>query len=150
MVERHLSASVALPVYAVSYRYDKLGRVSDKTEVVGMLTRGERYTYDQRGRLWEVYTGNEDCGAQGASCALAESFGYDPNGNRTSHTVAGQGATSPSYDAQDRLTSYGVWSYSYTPAGELTAKTNGSDTWTFVYDVLGNLRRVDKPGGDVI
>ncbi|MCI0563830.1 MAG: hypothetical protein MN733_35595, partial [Nitrososphaera sp.] len=51
------------------------------------------------------------------------------------------------YDAQDRLLQYGDSSYTYTANGELLTKTLGTQTTTYDYDVLGNLRAVTLPDG---
>ena len=81
--------------------------------------------------------------------AVTSSYTYDTNGNRLSHatpldTFAG------TYDAQDRLISYGANSYSYTANGELTTKVeNGQTTW-YNYDVLGNLLDATLPNGDLV
>ena len=59
------------------------------------------------------------------------------------------------YDDQDRMTTYGnatdgYASYTYTANGELETKTLNSETTTYDYDVLGNLRSVDLPDGRTI
>lgn len=45
---------------------------------------------------------------------------------------------------------YGAAAYTYTANGELKSKTIGSQTTTYQYDVLGNLRKVTLPNGSVI
>ncbi len=61
-------------------------------------------------------------------------------------------ALSGSYDAQDRLLSYGTLTFTYTANGELATKTDTAtgETTAYQYDVRGNLVRVDLPSGDVI
>jgi RHS repeat-associated protein len=56
------------------------------------------------------------------------------------------------YDDQDRLQTYGPYSYTYTPNGELFTKTDSEtgDVWTYHYDALGNLLSVDLPDGKLI
>jgi RHS repeat-associated protein len=54
------------------------------------------------------------------------------------------------YDAQDRLLTYGGTNYTYTANGELTSKVSGTGTTTYAYDVLGNLLEVDLPDGTAI
>lgn len=53
------------------------------------------------------------------------------------------------YDAQDRLTSYGPYQYSYSAVGALKTKTNTSTgaITEYDYDAFGNLRRVTLPDG---
>jgi YD repeat-containing protein len=57
---------------------------------------------------------------------------------------------SASYDEQDRLTSYGSTTYSYTANGELLSKTTGTQITSYQYDALGNLLNATLPGGTVI
>lgn len=71
---------------------------------------------------------------------------YDANGNRTQVN----GATVGHYDAQDRLTQYNGVAYAYTANGELLSKTDASGITQYVYDVLGNLRKVTLPDTTVI
>ena len=73
-------------------------------------------------------------------CSITATYGYDANGNRTQMN----GTLIASYDAQDRLLTYGTNSYRHTANGELNTKTAGSLTTTYTYDVLGNLSR--SPG----
>lgn len=54
------------------------------------------------------------------------------------------------YDDQDRLISQGVTTYTYTANGELKTKTQGGQTSTYIYDVLGNLRQASVPGANDI
>ncbi len=77
---------------------------------------------------------------------LTASYEYDQNGNRIRFTGP-SGTVTGTYDAQDRLLSYGDASYSYTANGELTAKIVGPETTSYEYDVLANLRRVVLPDG---
>src|SRR5262249_48598282 len=43
-----------------------------------------------------------------------------------------------------------TWNLTYTANGELQSKNNGSETTTYQYDVLGNLRHVTLPDGTSI
>jgi RHS repeat-associated protein len=54
------------------------------------------------------------------------------------------------YDAQDRLMTYGNESFTYTANGELASQTVGSKTATYSYDVFGNLTAVNLPNGTAI
>lgn len=124
-------------LYSTAYTRDALGRITTKTETIGGQTHTYGYGYDLRGRLLEV---RRD-GVVTAHC------GYDANGNRLIETVTGQTGT---YDDQDRMLSYGDATYAYTANGELTSKTEGGQTTSYVYDVLGNLSHVAKPGAATI
>jgi RHS repeat-associated protein len=120
---------------------DELGRIVDRTETNGGATVTYSYEYDSLGRLIEVY---EDG-------TLAQAFTYDDNGNRLSLDTP-SGSTTATYDDQDRLLTYGNFTYTYTDNGELLSKTDTStsDVTLYTYDVFGNLTRVDQPNGDVI
>jgi YD repeat-containing protein len=117
---------------------DDLGRIEEKSETIAGVTVTWDYAYDVAGRLWQVMKDG----------VLVASYEYDANGNRT---AAPGLASPPSYDAQDRLISYGAISYAYRPTGELEARTAaGAGTTSYTYDALGNLRRVDLPDGHAI
>jgi len=126
-------------LFSTTYTRDKLGRITTLTETMGGVTDTYAYTYDTAGRLTDVTKNGASVGA----------YTYDQNGNRL--TYAGQrGAFSGTYDAQDRLLTYGAASYTYTDNGELLTKTDNVGTTTYTYDVLGNLTSVTLPAGTVI
>jgi RHS repeat-associated protein len=75
-----------------------------------------------------------------------EQYGYSTqNGNRTSSLTVS--SANVSYDLQDRLTTYGNFTYTYTNNGELKTKTDTtlSVTTTYLYDTAGNLLSVARP-----
>lgn len=118
------------------YTYDKLGRITEKTESVNGVTDVYSYGYDLAGRLTEVRKNG----------FVQSTYGYDDNGNRTRRN----GSDIATYDEQDRLLSYSGTTYVYTANGELASKTEGSAVTRYRYDVLGNLKHVDLPGGNAI
>ncbi|HMH56379.1 MAG TPA: RHS repeat-associated core domain-containing protein, partial [Gemmatimonadales bacterium] len=109
-------------------------RISQLTETTGDTTRVLAFAYDSVGRLQEVRRDG----------VLTATYEYDLNGNRTHLTTPG-GAVTGTYDAQDRLTSYGTASYTYGSNGEIKSKTDGGDTTSYTYDALGNLTAVMLP-----
>jgi RHS repeat-associated protein len=122
---------------------DALGRIVQKTEVIGGVTKVYRYTYDNLRRLTDVTIDG----------VLEEHFEYDANGNRTLGYNRTAGTTwTGTYDDQDRLLSYGPFDYTYTANGELETKTNRDtdEEWLYQYDVLGNLLSVGLPDGRLI
>lgn len=119
--------------------YDALGRVSTRSETVLGDTHEYQYTYDSLGRLITVLRDGDSF----------EQYFYDARGNRSEADVAGSTAAG-TYDAQDRLSSYGDASYEYTPAGQLLRRTRGSEVTEYTYDALGRLRSVALPDGRVI
>lgn len=117
--------------FTVDYQRDSLGRITEKQETLDGTTTVYGYSYDLAGRLVQVTENG----------AISDTYSYDDNGNRLSHN-----GVSGTYDAQDRLLTYGGTSYDYTANGELTAKTENGTTTNYDYDVLGNLRQVQLPG----
>jgi RHS repeat-associated protein len=80
---------------------------------------------------------------------LTATYTYDANGNR----IGGPGlTTTPVYDAQDRLLSYGKWTYVYSANGELQSKTDttSGQVTSYSYDGMGNLRHVGLSDGRAI
>jgi len=127
------------PLYSVHLERDRLGRITRKTETVGGVAQVYDYSYDPTGRL-EAVTRNG---------TLVEAYRYDENGNRLAATYP-WGQLTATYDAQDRLLSYGTTDYTYTAAGELATRIDEGATTLFDYDAFGNLRRVDLPSGDIV
>jgi RHS repeat-associated protein len=125
-------------IYGVSYVRDRLGRITQKTEVIAGQTHTEIYDYGLAGRLETVNRNG-----------VLTTYAYDSNGNRLSKTTGGI-VESGTYDAQDRLLSYGDCAYHYTASGELSRKTCGGETAGYNYDVLGNLLSVSLPDGSEI
>ncbi|MBL8220611.1 MAG: hypothetical protein JNL62_15360, partial [Bryobacterales bacterium] len=118
--------------YAYTFTRDALGRIATKRETIGGVQTLYSYEYDSGGRLRRVLRD----GAQ------TDEYTYGENGNRIAHN----GVTA-SYDAQDRLLTYGGAAFTYTPNGELLRKTDAAGTTVYGYDVFGNLRTVTLPGG---
>ena len=125
----------------ISYTRDKLGRIETRTETAGGTTADYSYMYDLAGRLTEVRKDG----------TLISEYSYDNNGNRLSHTTP-SGTVSGIYDDQDRLLTYGNYTYTYTANGELLTKTDTAtgEVTSYDYDVLGNLRSVTLPDGTLI
>jgi RHS repeat-associated protein len=71
------------------------------------------------------------------------------NGNRL-HLTTPSGTLNGTYDAQDRLTTYGANSYTYGANGELKTKTDATGTTSYNYDALGNLTALTVPDGTQI
>jgi RHS repeat-associated protein len=121
---------------------DQLGRITLKTETLQGTETDFVYSYWPTGQLKIVN--------QLGGRAIA--YRYDKNGNRISAVIAGGGGTLGTYDAQDRLITYGTLTYTYTANGELQTKTNsaGGGVTHYTYDLFGNLKRVDLPNGDFV
>jgi len=144
-----------------SYSRDRLGRIEARTENADGSSFSDVYGYELSGRLDTVTRGG----------ALASDYGFDSNGNRTTHSIGAGSAlrgrswpclgdlsdstprtVTGGYDAQDRMQSYGSCSYEYTRNGELTRRTVSATSaiTEYDYDVFGNLRTVTLPDTRVI
>ncbi|HEX2058445.1 MAG TPA: RHS repeat-associated core domain-containing protein [Actinomycetota bacterium] len=125
-------------LYSADLVRDDLGRVVSKTEVVAGESVTFGYTYDSRHRLAEVMRNGQPW----------RSYTYDANGNRLTATEGGQ-TTSATYDEQDRLVSARGIDYDYAADGTLATKSGPDGTTVYEYDEIGNLLRVELPGGRV-
>jgi RHS repeat-associated protein len=126
-------------LYALTFTRDPDGRIATKTETIGGTTTNYSYTYEAAGRLTKV-TKN------GLTIAT---YRYDTNSNRLSVTT-GVGTVSGTYDAQDRLLTYGNTAFTYTANGELASATAGGKSTLYHHDILGNLVGVTLPDGTAI
>ena len=95
--------------------------------------------YDESGRLAAVAVNGVE----------ERRYEYDANSNRVALTQNGE-RTTGSYDAQDRMLTYGDSFYTYSAAGELESRREGGRTTGFEYDSLGNLVRVELWDGKSI
>ena len=129
-----------LPQLNVQYTRDTLGRITQKVETIGGATDTYTYGYDPAGRLIDVTKNGPN----------VAHYDYDANGNRLSVTRPVTGTVTGSYDAQDRLVTYGAVSYTYTANGDLQTATSGGQSTTYNYDVFGNLTAVTLPNGSQI
>ncbi|MDD9933777.1 MAG: putative Ig domain-containing protein, partial [Myxococcales bacterium] len=128
-------------LYQASYTRDIGGQIVQKVETVEGATTTYDYGYDSRGRLDTVLQDGVE----------VSRYSYDPNGNRLSETTPA-GTVGGAYDAQDRMTSYGAFTYGYNATGQLQQKT---DTATgavtqYTYEALGALLDVTLPDMRVV
>jgi RHS repeat-associated protein len=125
-------------VLEIQYTRDALGRIARKVETVDGVTAAYDYGYDAANRLAEVKKDG----------AVVRSWTYDAAGNRTSATERGA-TVSATYDAQDRMLSYGTTTYTYGNAGELltTQRAGEAAPTRYTYDAFGNLVGVSLPDG---
>ncbi len=126
--------------YAYTLTRDISGRITQKAEETSATTRTWDYTYDTLGRLAEVTLDGQ----------LAESYAYDENGNRTAHRAPLRGidtTLAASFDTEDRATSVGDATYTYTPDGYLSLKHSLEGTTTFAYSAFGELESVTLADG---
>lgn len=118
---------------AAFLEYDKLGRIVRVQETVEGVSETRRYVYDEADRLDQVWVDG----------TLYMDLDYDANGNRT-RTVYPQSSLviDATYDAQDRLRTWGDVSYGFNDNGLLATRSSPSGTTTYDYDAHGALRSV--------
>jgi RHS repeat-associated protein len=126
-------------IYTESVVRDVVNRITQKTETIGSEMHVWGYTFDAAGRLTDVTKDG----------STFSHYGYDADDNRTTFTNS-TGTTSPTYDSQDRLLTYGIATYAYTANGDLTSKTVGTQATSYTYDAFGNLLHVGLPSVSAI
>ncbi len=122
--------------------FDRSGRITAKTETFGGVTASFTYGYDPLGRLRTVSRNG----------TLQEEYRYGADGNRTFETNALRGITGRTFTCspEDHLLTAGGYSYQYDADGFLSRKTLGSSQTTYTYSLLGDLSRVELPGGRTV
>jgi RHS repeat-associated protein len=127
-------------LYSSTLVSDQVGRIQQKVESVQGTSHTYLYVYDDADRL-------TDLSVDGAP---AGHWVYDANGNRISGSAPGAPGTmlTGTYDAQDRIVSYGSNTYAFGASGDLKSKTVGGLTTSYAYDALGALSTVTLPSGD--
>jgi RHS repeat-associated protein len=129
--------------------YDSFGLVTSDNFYVGTkLIFGEAFSRDLLGRI--AASGSEPFQYDSVGrliVAGGNQYFYDSNGNRIKAVVDGVTSTA-TYDAQDRLQTYGALAFAYNANGDLTEKRDHSTNQTtkYAYDVFGNLKTVTLPG----
>lgn len=128
----------------VLYRYDALGRVTERFRAAG--DTAWLYRYDTAGRIAKygrasIVPGTCGTGTYGATCQLnADSvwlsgYTYDAVGNATWFSDA-------QIETGNRLTRFGGWTMTYDADGNMTRKTNGVSDYRFHWNALGQLDSV--------
>ncbi|MEO8379688.1 MAG: RHS repeat-associated core domain-containing protein [Acidobacteriota bacterium] len=138
-VTSHAIAVQGTTIIAFVFTRDAGGRITKIVETLGTSSRTRDFSYDEAGRL-ATATWNE---------SQTVTYSYDANGNRIARRT-GTVTESARHDAQDRLLSFGPFSYTYTSGGTLFSRIEGSYTTRFDYDALGELRTATLPGGSVV
>jgi RHS repeat-associated protein len=139
--EQVTSSYSGTTLWITHYTRDKLGRITENIETIDGVTSTYGYSYDLAGRLTDVTLNGIN----------VSHYTYDANGNRLSD-VEPTATLTGSYDAQDRLLTYGSYTYTYTANGELASKYDAIDnaTATYQYDEVGNLIHVATASGTQI
>ncbi len=114
--------------FSQSLTRDELGRITGITEQAGNATRSVGYGYDNMGRLDQI---DRD--------GTTTKFKYDANGNRTSVKVDKNAAVTATYDAQDRIQTFGGVTFEQTAHGDLLRRADANGALELEYDSVGNL-----------
>jgi RHS repeat-associated protein len=125
-----------------TYGYNSLDQlISNNSNTMGYDNAGNLTTLDNGTTL--TYDNASQLQTASPSTGVAVSYGYNPQGDRTSITPAGGTATTLGYDQDDRLTSYTSptvsASYTYNGDGLRMSKTVAGTTTQFAYDTSGAL-----------
>jgi len=156
---------------ATDYVYDARGRVQTKTTYPNGTAAHWQYTYDGFGLLYTLTTPDNEVTTWNRNAVMrvqtithndkdgtsTETFGYDPNGDVTSHVVTRGGVTSLAesalYDALGRLYQkqgqHGqLLTYGYDGNGNVLTVTDAVGHSTVnVYDHLDRLTQTTESGG---
>lgn len=114
-------------IFALEYERDALGRVVTMREREAGAAVAYAYGYDPAGRLSTVSRNG----------VPAARYGYDENGNRLLQSGPG-GEVRGSYDARDRMLSYGEIRFAHTADGERQSASGGRIAG-YGHDIFGNL-----------
>ncbi len=125
-----------VPAYSARYNRNNLGRIVAVFEEIAGTSHLYGYTFDAAGRL---------SGVSQNGISIAD-YRYDSNSNRVTETTP-SGVSNATYDAQDRLLTYGNSSYTHNANGELSSKTQGGLVTKYLWDAFGNLAEVTLPSG---
>jgi len=150
-----LLSSTQVGVVREDYSYTNYGEVSSYTVKVGSTPIfTQNYTRDLYGRIMsldnnsETMTFSYDSVGQLSSVSnnsnTVASLVYDQNGNRLDYNgILG------TYDNQDRLITYGDYSFTYNGNGDTQTISDSTGTTTLDYDVYGNLLTVSLPSKNI-
>jgi YD repeat-containing protein len=107
----------------------------------GRLSLGlaNSFTYDRALRLTQEKIGLP-LGNLNGTPAATTGYTLDPVDNFSAITDSRAGSTSVTTDDRNRITAIGAQSYTYNPAGSLTAKASGD---RYTYDAENRLLRID-------
>jgi RHS repeat-associated protein len=121
------AAGAALPQFALTY--DAVGNPTSMTDAAGT----HQYQYDALNRLTSATH----------PALAAESYGYDPAGNRTASATDSKYA----YDVSGRLASAEGAAYTWDKNGNLSGRQDSRGATTYTYDLENRLVGIVFPGG---
>jgi RHS repeat-associated protein len=121
---------------STGYTYDAAGNRTSKTAVQeanpNPVSVTSNYSYDPIYELTQAVVGG----------SLAESYSYDPVGNR----LTSAGPASYNYNSSNELTSTSAAAYTYDSNGNTLSKTDSTGTTYYTWDFENRLTSVTLPG----
>ena len=129
--------------YGYQLTRDAAGRVATRTETIGGESIASAYGYDALGRLVSVTRDG----------ALAESYAYDADGNRTASRVPLRGVdstVSATFGDDDRILTSAGATYTVDADGYVTGRASSEGTATFAYSALGELTSAHLADGRTV
>lgn len=137
-----------------SIQYDAAGRLTSLLHATGsqQTLAAFAYDYDATGNVMSItdssgvhsyqYDALDHMTAASHPSLPAETYSYDPAGNRTASAVSAY-----SYDATGRLSSAEGSTFQYDSNGNVIRKTAANGTATYTWDAAGQLIRIGLPQG---
>jgi len=124
----------------IGYTYDAADRLTQIAVTEGNTTN---FVYDVANQVQSATTRNS-----GGSQVQKYTYGFDPDGNRTSSTDQANTTTTYAYDQADRLKAFGTsYTYAYDGAGIRQTKISNGVPEIFTWDVGDPLPLVIQDGG---
>lgn len=121
-----------LPIARFNWTRDRLGRVTEISEMLQGEAREIAYGYDEAGRLAAIVRDG-----------FASTMGHDTAGNLTGMN----GQVIAEYDEAGRLVAYGAERFQYDHSGSLALRSGPEGSVRYEYDPLGNLLRAEVADG---
>lgn len=121
-----------------TYERDALGRIAQLTETIAGTTTTTEFAYDADGRLTGVSRNGK-----------VRTYSYDPNGNRLS-VDNDSATTTATYDAQDRILTYGSRTYTHDLRGNVSQIQDGTANTVLTFDDRDRLAQVNLPNGTTV
>jgi len=141
-VERETVVVNQKTVSDVAFTRDRTGRITEKSETAGGVTRRYAYAYDGLGRLVEAARDGE----------VVESYRCDVTGTRVheDNVLRGISGRVMRYSAEEHLLTAGEAAYRYDLDGFLLRKTDAAGDTDYYYTRLGELEKVAFPDGKTV
>ncbi len=135
-------ASASMPQGSATFSYDARNNLSGITRANGV---GTSVAYDDACQLLSITH------SKGSSALDTESYGYDPIGNRNSHTTSiGQSlitpATANTFNAANQLTQFGTTANTFDGNGNLAREAGAA---TYAWDGRNRLKSITTAAGQV-